>query len=176
MNNILELMGVVDNSVIEQTRKCIRCSQVKLISEFQTNRSSYDNRCRDCKLKYQKELNQVRKNPNIPPMPTHCDCCGKENPKLSNPFATNLALDHHYDDNGLPFFRGWICKQCNSGIGYLGDNASSIFKAFVYLLSSLPEKQKWSTLKEMIATFPEERHQEIVTDILNDLEKDKNND
>jgi hypothetical protein len=101
MSNILELMGIVDNVPTNQTRKCIKCGQIKLITEFQTNRSSYDNRCRECKLKYQKELNQVRKNPNVPPMPTHCDCCGKENPKTSNPFATNLALDHHYDDEGL---------------------------------------------------------------------------
>ena len=83
---------------------------------------------------------QVKKSLQTPPMSQYCDCCGRENTKVYGK-GINFALDHHYDDAGNPIFRGWLCRQCNSGIGYLGDNVTGVFKAVDYLLRSLPEEQ-----------------------------------
>jgi len=53
-----------------------------------------------------------------------CACChrGYEGQKLH--------LDHCHQTG---FFRGWICSNCNRGIGFLGDTAGSILEAFMYL-------------------------------------------
>ena len=150
--SLSDFFDVDDSNLEPETyRLCNRCKKEKPLYMFQRNRASYDNRCRDCKLSYQKELGALRKNANIPPMPTHCECCGRENPKNTriDGMGINLALDHHYDSDGNPMFRGWLCRQCNSGIGYLGDNVEGVFKAIDYLLKSLPE-DKYKNFQKMM--------------------------
>lgn len=61
------------------------------------------------------------------PMPKSCEICGRSIGKKA------LHLDHcHATDT----FRGWLCGQCNSGLGLLGDNAESVKKALDYLIKS----------------------------------------
>jgi len=55
------------------------------------------------------------------PKPELCECCG------TLP-ATHLDHDH---ETGK--FRGWICGNCNRGIGQLGDNVQGIMRAMSYL-------------------------------------------
>lgn len=60
------------------------------------------------------------------PAPDACECCGKtveENGKA-------LALDHCHDTNE---FRGWLCNNCNTAIGKLGDNLPGVMRAAGYL-------------------------------------------
>jgi hypothetical protein len=53
---------------------------------------------------------------------TTCDCCGRTTQKLE--------FDHCHDTKT---FRGWLCRQCNTGIGLLGDNAAGLEQALKYL-------------------------------------------
>ena len=39
--------------------------------------------------------------------------------------------DHRH---GTSYFRGWICKQCNTGLGGLGDGILSAFRLVRYLI------------------------------------------
>ena len=39
-------------------------------------------------------------------------------------------LDHCHETNQ---FRGWICRNCNTGIGNLGDNVEGLENAIRYL-------------------------------------------
>lgn len=55
--------------------------------------------------------------------PGACECCGRV-PKRS------LDLDHLH---GTMVFRGWLCNNCNRGIGLLGDGLSGVRKALEYL-------------------------------------------
>jgi hypothetical protein len=58
------------------------------------------------------------------PRPEFCECCGRP------PSARALANDHcHYSN----VFRGWLCSNCNSGIGKLGDDIPGIVRALKYL-------------------------------------------
>lgn len=60
------------------------------------------------------------------PMPHRCECCG-----LSDlVFKKTLFLDHCHDTGK---FRGWICDNCNLGIGRLNDNLDGVKKAVAYL-------------------------------------------
>lgn len=45
-----------------------------------------------------------------------------------------LVVDHEHDPiPGKPVFRGILCSQCNSGIGFFSDNPDLIYKAAYYL-------------------------------------------
>lgn len=63
--------------------------------------------------------------------PSHCECCG------SPPGKKALAIDHCH---ATGMFRGWLCTNCNTGIGSLGDNLEGAMRAVRYL--SLAEGQK----------------------------------
>lgn len=57
--------------------------------------------------------------------PVHCEICGRL------PLAgRGLSLDH---DHATGEFRGWLCGECNMGIGKLGDNISGLAAAAAYL-------------------------------------------
>jgi len=149
-------------STIFQKKTCIHCKQEKSVTQFPKNGTGYDSRCTECRDQRGREVKKLRNSPTTPEMPEYCECCGKQNPKKNNvqsnipgKLASTLNLDHYYDEKGAPFFRGWICKQCNSGIGYLGDNVIGVYKAFCYLMKTLPEAQRQDTLKEMSDLYPE---------------------
>lgn len=60
-----------------------------------------------------------------------CACCGKPETRVNaygEPKA--LAVDHDHQSNRI---RGLLCASCNKGIGSLGDDPQSVFKAFSYL-------------------------------------------
>jgi len=57
-----------------------------------------------------------------PSLGTPCQCCGKT--------AERLVFDHDHQTDG---FRGWLCYQCNTAIGNLGDNIEGLQKAINYL-------------------------------------------
>jgi hypothetical protein len=56
------------------------------------------------------------------PAPARCEGCG-ENKKL-------LRLDHCHVTGQ---FRGWLCNQCNLGLGSLGDTIAGLQKMIDYL-------------------------------------------
>lgn len=55
------------------------------------------------------------------PKPKQCECCGKEK---------ELHLDHDHESGK---FRGWLCTNCNTALGKLGDNIEGLLRAIHYL-------------------------------------------
>ena len=115
--------------------ECSVCNTVKENSEF----SFYKNRhtdngyrlmvntnCRSCAQLRSKERSAIKKkfkDIKPPEFGQPCECCGK-------PVTRNWQLDHCHDTVD---FRGWLCKQCNTGLGNLGDNLQSLQLAVEYL-------------------------------------------
>lgn len=58
--------------------------------------------------------------------PESCECCGR--PAWLE--SKGLCFDH---DHTTGAFRGWLCVQCNVGIGALGDDIAGAEKAVAYL-------------------------------------------
>ena len=58
------------------------------------------------------------------PRPKQCEIC--ERPEVDK----RLCLDHCHESG---VFRGWICDNCNLGLGLLGDNVLSVQRALMYL-------------------------------------------
>ena len=86
-----------------------------------THQRYMDNVCKFCKQSQTRQrLNLMVLHPRPPP-DTPCDCCGRIAP---------LHMDHCHSSRE---FRGYLCRQCNHGIGHLGDDLEGVQKAMVYL-------------------------------------------
>ena len=82
----------------------------------------YLNRCKPCITEAELLLRTLKKQHPQPATGTQkCGCCGR---------IDKLFLDH---DHSTKEFRGWICRNCNSGIGLLGDCPDGLRQALVYL-------------------------------------------
>jgi Recombination endonuclease VII len=57
------------------------------------------------------------------PEPTACEICGRTP-------AQRLQVDH---DHTSGKFRGWLCRQCNTALGSLGDSLEALQRAAAYL-------------------------------------------
>jgi len=79
--------------------------------------------CQKIRSKERTAIKKKFKNIKPPEFETPCDCCGK-------PVYRNWQLDHCHDTGE---FRGWLCKQCNTGLGNLGDTLKSLKLAVEYL-------------------------------------------
>ena len=107
---------------------CVECGKMLDSSTGYVNSKSprtgkpyLNSACRPChnhRVTVVKKLKQ--KHPH-PPAGTPCECCGR---------VSKLFLDHTH---GSDEFRGWICRECNSGIGLLGESAVALRKALAYL-------------------------------------------
>jgi hypothetical protein len=75
--------------------------------------------CRECRSIVDAEVSKVRKN--APPKSDDCDNCHKNK---------KLQVDHIH---GTTIFRGWVCRNCNTGIGSLGDTLEGVLQAAIYL-------------------------------------------
>jgi hypothetical protein len=134
MSTLSKFLGIEIETNVGQ-RKCRLCHEEKPVSHFPMRSGSWpDTRCTACKNKYFNELKFLKSQVEVRDMPDTCECCGRKQT------LNNLSFDHHYDSSGKPYFRGWLCKQCNSGIGYLGDNLEGIKRAEEYILKNLPKE------------------------------------
>lgn len=82
--------------------------------------------CVDCQKVRSKERSAIKKkfaHLTQPQYGVACECCGK-------PVTRNWQLDHCHETGE---FRGWLCKQCNTGLGNLGDTLESLKLAVAYL-------------------------------------------
>ena len=74
------------------------------------------------------QLECQRKRRGIPaptrPMPDCCECCGK-------PWVDRVLHIDHCHNTGI--FRGWLCVNCNMGIGQLNDSIGGLARAIEYL-------------------------------------------
>lgn len=67
----------------------------------------------------------------LTPRPEVCDCCG------GPPGKRALHVDH---DHVTGVFRGWLCHNCNLGIGRLGDTIEALDRAIKYLQRAQPDE------------------------------------
>ncbi len=105
------------------TKKCKICGEQKDISKFHKNGSWTRPECAACNRERQKNYHVLRKKHKTPELGTPCECCGKKDEKLQ--------WDHCHNTTN---HRGWLCSNCNTGIGKLGDNLQGVTNAMNYLL------------------------------------------
>ncbi|MAT39187.1 MAG: hypothetical protein CL946_06255 [Ectothiorhodospiraceae bacterium] len=146
----------------ENEKECCSCKASKPLSQYGPDSRKPDGRkyrCRDCEREYNNQLREKQnRNPSARDRAQRkyrykqfgltiadyeqilkdqggvCAICGQP------PNGRDLCIDHCHRTGKV---RGLLCDGCNTGIGKLGDDASSIRKALIYLQQSeqvaLPE-------------------------------------
>ena len=107
----------------KSTKQCSKCLQTKPVDEFNKHRQKPDGlypHCKACVKRSTAAKNSLRKQFPLGNQ-TDCLCCGATKP---------LVLDHCYETNT---FRGYICSDCNTAIGKLGDTYEGVKQALIYL-------------------------------------------
>lgn len=112
----LELPG------LNATKTCKVCKQTKPVELFGRNGTWRRPECLSCYSRQMATYQRLRKKQQAPPLGTPCECCGSTEQKLH--------WDHCHETHE---HRGWICNNCNTGIGKLGDNIEGVIKALDYL-------------------------------------------
>jgi hypothetical protein len=106
-------------------QECKECHRILPLTAFTSGSLRSDGAyylkklCRECQTKLEAEKREARKN--APPKPNYCDSCHKNK---------KLEIDHTH---GTIKVRGWLCRNCNSGLGMLGDNLEGVLRGAVYL-------------------------------------------
>jgi hypothetical protein len=96
--------------------------------------------CVSCKSKLNKQRAAVMKKTGVPrPEPgTPCDCCGKPTNK------------HEFDhDHNTGKFRGWVCKDCNVGLGKFGDEVTGLINPVMYLFGKSSGEQQRAAIAKL---------------------------
>jgi len=120
-----------------EQRKCKGCGKWKDIIEFPINntlpsgvlRKHTCNTCRGHQSRVRSKLHRENKKPDL----LVCPICRRE---------IDLVLDHnHLTDE----FRGWLCNDCNNGVGKFNDDIRLLQRAIDYLNGCLDKEDTFLT-------------------------------
>lgn len=119
------------NSNSEDYHECPICKGVKHKSEYYTQtlilkepKLKVSEGCKPC---YQEKVSLVRQlHKEAPPKPDTCDCCGRN----FKEYGLIPELDHCHTKK---VFNGWLCAQCNGGLGRFEDSLERLEKAVEYV-------------------------------------------
>ena len=126
----------------EPGQTCIKCGRSEPEVEFGLRANTYGklypfSRCKECHTAIQRSRDKAARKKwgystnairdNKPPEGTPCEKCGKP---MTHKGKYAMQFDHDWETHT---FRGWLCKQCNVGIGQLGDNLEGVMQAVRYL-------------------------------------------
>ena len=107
---------------------CVECGKMLDASTAYVNSKSprtgklyLNSACRPCHNHRTRVVAKLKLKHPRPPAGTPCECCGR---------VSKLHLDHAH---GSDEFRGWICRECNSSLGLMGDSIEGVKKALTYL-------------------------------------------
>ena len=124
--NILEEMSRQHLARLASLKECRVCGEHKPRSEFPKHSHShdgFDSRCRSCKQQ-QARLRAAFKREHPVPPPGICPMCLKH--------TEVWHIDHcHTTDEA----RGYICTNCNLGLGHFDDDISFLERAVAWLRS-----------------------------------------
>ncbi len=113
------------------TKVCRMCKGDKPLAAYNIDRRStkgkpfYRTACRECEREKSRLTEALKKT--APPQPKDrvCQCCEKI-----------IAEEDRINFDHCPTtmkFRGWICTNCNTGLGKFGDNLEGLNKVIEYL-------------------------------------------
>lgn len=114
---------------------CIKCDITQPIHNYKVLASGEIKRtCKSCKSGHDKVLYKLRKENAYPDEDYCCPICRRdieEIGKYGQPRLQTWVLDHCHDSDT---FRGWVCGNCNTGLGGFKDNPNNVSRAYEYLI------------------------------------------
>lgn len=112
---------------IDEQRVCYQCKETKSILSYGTvNKDNFGRAytkkiCNTCKVGNDNVIRRLKKLYE-PMKPDNCMLCHER--------SDVLEIDHCHNTGQ---FRGWICKNCNTGLGKFLDNSQFLIRAIEYL-------------------------------------------
>lgn len=126
------------NNMLEAIKTCNGCKKSLPLSCYsKSNGAKYPrSKCRECEAALSKIRTQLRKEVGSPPAGYECPVCQRNEEELKGRGGKNRSAwccDHSHVTNK---FRGWLCHDCNKGLGFLGDSSEKCDRASKYLKES----------------------------------------
>jgi len=118
-----------------ETKVCSKCNlELPLTSFSRHSGANYlRTECKKCSQKLSKERKHLRDTTAPPPKNHKCPICSRSEEECKgrgNKKNGSWVLDHDHE-NGK--FRGYLCHDCNRGLGNFGDSIETLKLAIKYL-------------------------------------------
>lgn len=118
-------------------KKCIKCNEDKPLVNFPSRSNATKhllnverrNECNDCRKAEAKILSDIKKTISKPESDHKCPICNRGIELLNK---NGFVCDH---DHFTKKFRGWICDDCNGGLGKFKDDTERLLAAVRYIES-----------------------------------------
>ena len=128
-------------------KTCSKCKINLKDSEFSPSSGGKYLRpeCKTCAKKLSKRREQLKKQYGYPDIGYVCPICLKNEDQLkgSGGNASVWVVDHNHETDS---FRGFLCHNCNRGIGVFQDNIERLNRAIKYLDNNRPTVQEVSKI------------------------------
>jgi ssDNA-binding Zn-finger/Zn-ribbon topoisomerase 1 len=134
---LFDIQNSIDRT--EGTSVCVKCNIEKPLRSFSFREpkvgKSYRSECKKCSgLKNKLREDLAKKHPKPEVTDYSCPICKKSEVELKSNNRWNdrsvWALDHNHDSKT---FRGWLCNNCNIGLGKFYDKVENLERAITYL-------------------------------------------
>ena len=113
---------------------CNVCDVMQPLTNFAVMQSGEIKRkCKSCKSGQKRVVKKLRKENPYPAEDYCCPICDrdiKEIGKYGQPMLQRWVLDHCHETDT---FRGWLCGNCNTGLGGFKDDKDKVLRAYEYL-------------------------------------------
>lgn len=113
---------------------CNVCDVMQPVANFAVMPSGEIKRkCKSCKSGQKRVVKKLRSENPYPSDDYCCPICErdmKEISKYGQPMLSKWVLDHCHETNT---FRGWLCSNCNTGLGGFKDDKDKVLRAYEYL-------------------------------------------
>ena len=119
----------------EEYKICNGCKQSLPVSSFsKSNGANYPrSKCKVCEGNLAKVRKKIKKEVGSPPVDHVCPICLRNESEIKGRGGKKVGswcCDHNHTTET---FRGWLCHDCNRGLGFLGDNVDRLIRAADYL-------------------------------------------
>lgn len=132
---IVDIFG--DEREIEG-KTCIECNEFKPLDKFgkvfKGQTSGVRNQCKICRGGHSMKSKYLRKFHKIPDDPS-CEICKRKKEDFAHRYAKNQVFVLDHDHTSLKF-RGYLCQDCNIGLGKFQDDPVRLVQGVIYLLRS----------------------------------------
>ena len=119
----------------ENGLECNHCGVVQPVENFEhvIGKKEIKRACNSCRKKQKKIINRLKKENAYPDENYQCPICErtlKEVSRLGQKMLQSWVLDHCHKSQT---FRGWLCSNCNTGLGGFKDKLDRVKRAVLYL-------------------------------------------
>jgi hypothetical protein len=113
--------------------ECNSCGITQPVDNFGRYHAEIKRICRSCRRNQDRTISRLRKENVYPDESYSCPICQRSLKEISRKGQKKLqswVLDHcHHTET----FRGWICGNCNTGLGAFKDSIDRVRNAVSYL-------------------------------------------